>query len=174
MSVNNLEASLKKMDTKDLLNFAALQGVKTHWKAKPETIIKQIIDKVAQPVTYNQPQANTQILSKEELEKMRIEREIIKRTVHNTKEQVEEFMLKKQHTQPALAWDFNDEEHTVHVRCKGAEVCFNMDMPLTRMSREMDLHVMRGRLAPRAHSKEHFDPGAAGGKNAYTNTVLAF
>lgn len=148
---------LKGMSREQLLKLAGKQGLKVHWKAKPETIIKQIMDHTLVPQKPQVAEDKAKPAKKE---------------YRNTREDIEAFLQKNKARQPNLMWKFNDDD-SFTVSCKGAEDCFNMHQPFTVIQRHLDLHVMRGALRPMGHSREHFESGVATGKSAYTNVVLA-
>lgn len=155
---------LKSMSRDELKEFARSQGVQHHHKATADNILKAIVEQIGQ---QPKPQRRADETPEEKIERIKAER-----TVHHTQEDVEAILLKNKEKQPALTWEFYDD-HSVTVRCKGAETSFNLDIPAKTIQRQLDLHVMRGRLALMGLNP-HFDSmNSASGKNAYTNTVLA-
>lgn len=158
MDFNTLKENMKKMSREELVKFADTQGVQVHWKAKPETIIKQVMDKVSTP---------PKPVVKEEAKST-----APKEAVFNTRDQVEAALAHIKEKQPAFETIYSDEDKVVTFRCKGAENCMNMSVPLQWMVKQAQL-VSRGRLVPMGLN-EHFESlNSASGKNAYTNTVLA-
>jgi hypothetical protein len=148
--------NLKELPREQLVILAAKQGLSVHHKAKPETIIKQIMDNL----TPQKPQVSQEKdVAKE------------KKEVKNTETQIVALLEEAKQRQPKLEWEINAEERTFHARCAGAEACFNWDQPLTVIQRHLTLHVLRGAMRPRAIN-EHFDQLHNSPKNAYTGNVL--
>lgn len=159
--------NLKKLSRDELVVLAMKQGLpKPHHKTKPESIIKVIMDSVEHPA----------IPKREEL-KLAPKPD----PVFATKEEVEAAIADIKARVPEFQSIYDDESRCVTFRCKGAEDCISLSVPIKANPKfPMGLciynkakMVSRGRLAPRAHSYEHFDRGVAGGTNAYTNLVLA-
>ena len=106
-----------------------------------------------------------------------------KEVVFSTKEQVEEAIADIKARCPGFESIYEDESRCVTFRYKGAEDCVNLSVPL-KPSPEKPLGVgniyaraklvSKGRIALMGHDVREFGnlPGA-GGKNAYTNNVLA-
>ncbi len=160
--------NLQKMSRDELVVLAMKQGLpKPHHKAKPESIIKIIMDSIAHPAkelndnkSVQAPKAAPLFASKEEVEE----------AIADIKARVPEFQS-----------IYDDEAHCVTFRCRGAEDCISLSVPVRpRPQYPMGMciynkakMVSRGKLALRGHSERDFDHMNAGGKNAYTNVVLA-
>lgn len=148
---------LKTMSREQLLEVAGKQGMRVHWKAKSENIIKQIMEAVLTP------QKPAEMQHKAEKPAPVAD--------HNTPEQVEAVIADIKARVPQFEAIYNSEENTWHFRCKGAEECGNLDIPL-RVIKMKAQTVSRGRLQLMGLT-EHFDRTAASGNSTYTNTVLA-
>lgn len=149
--------NLKTMTPDQLRELAGKQGLRVHHKAKAETIIKQLMEAALTP---------------QALPKMEHIAEAAQEPVdHNTPEQVEAAIAKIIERQPALERNYNAQENTWHFRCKGAEECGNLDIPLRVIVMKAG-NISRGSLRLLALN-EHFDRTTAGGNNTYTNNVLA-
>lgn len=147
---------LKEMTPEALRELALKQGLTPHWKAKPETIIKQIVDHV----TMAKPQEMQHVA------------ETPKSPVfHNTPEEVEAMLAEIKARVPAFESKYDLTENTWHFRCKGAEECGNLDIPM-RVIKMKAQTISRGKLTLMGLN-DHFDKGNAGGNSAYTNNVLA-
>lgn len=160
MNVNNLS----DLSRDQLLELAGKQGLSVHHKAKPETIIKQIVDHMLTP---QQPQVN-----QPPLEHYDPRLAPKKEPVFNTPEQVEEAIAHIKAAQPKFEALYNREERTVLFRCLGAEECHNLSVPLRVLVQKASM-IKRGRIAPIGHRPTDFEPGNSGGLSAYTNVVLA-
>lgn len=117
--------NLSKMPLQELRVLAAQHGIKAHHKAKPETIARQIIEKVSEP--------------KQEMKHVA---EKPKEAVLNTEEQVREAC------RPYMAKDgFNAvfTDTTWHFSCRGSEDTGHMSVPLRiiKMKAEMVSHGAR-------------------------------
>lgn len=152
----NLE-NLKTLTRSELAEIARQSGVRVHHKAKEDTIIKQIVDKVMLP-------------PKQEMKHVAEKASDI--VHHNTEEDVEEAIKSLKEKVPDFVSVYNKEENTVHFKCRGVEECLNLSIPL-RVIKSKAAIVSRGRLMLRGHRPESFESGNAGGKSAYTNVVLA-
>lgn len=149
--------NLKAMSKEQLRELAGKQGLKIHHSAKPETIIKHIMEAALTP----QPKPA-----------MQHQAEKPQRPVdHNTQAEVEEALADIKRRIPEFKTIYNEEENTVHFRCKGAEECVNLAIPL-RVIKMKAQNISRGKLAL-IGLNDHFDRTTAGGNSAYTNTVLA-
>jgi hypothetical protein len=149
--------NLKTMTPEQLREVAGRQGLNVHPRAKPETIIKQIMEAVLTPQKL--PEMQHKALAP------------VKPVDHNTPEDVEAAIADIKARVPAFESRYDEAENTWHFRCKGAEECGNMDIPL-RVIKMKAQNVSRGRLAL-VGLTEHFDRTVAGGNSAYTNAVLA-
>jgi hypothetical protein len=150
--------NLKKMSPEQLREIAGKQGLKVHHKAKPETVIKQIMEAALTP--QQAPVMH------------HVAEESIAPVDHNTPEEVEAAIAHIKARQPAFESKYDLRENTWHFACNGALECGNLDIPLRVIVTKANT-ISRGRLAPRGLTHE-FDSINAGGKNAYTNTVLTF
>lgn len=148
---------LKTMKPDELRVIAGKQGLKIHHKAKPETIIKQIMESVLTP----QAPAMQHIA---EAPQAAVD--------HNTPEEIEAAIAKIKERQPAFISAYSIEENTWHFSCKGTEECGNMAIPLRVIVMKAGT-ISRGRLAPRGLTHE-FERLNSSPKNAYTDTVLTF
>jgi len=155
----SLQENLLKMSRDELVKFADTQGVQVHWNAKPETIIKQILDHLAHPPKKEAEPVDPRLVAPKE-------------AVFNTPEELEKALAQIKQRVPAFETKYDAEEKTVHFKCKGAEECHNLSVPLHWLVKRAQL-VSRGRLVPMGLN-EHFESlNSASGKNSYTNTVLA-
>lgn len=154
--------NLKTMKREQLVELAGKQGLNVHHKAKPETIIKQIMDHV---LVSQKPQVAADPMVDPRLAAKRPEH-------NNTPEQVDAILAPIKARVPEFEVKYDLEENTWHFRCKGAEECGNLSIPLRIIKMKADT-VSRGRLVLMGLTP-HFDTmNSALGKNAYTNTVLA-
>lgn len=149
--------NLRTLSRDQLAEIARQSGVRVHHKAKPETIIKQITDKVFLPPKVEQ---------KHEAEKP------MAPVFHHTQEDIEEALKDIKARIPDFISEYNVSENTVHFRCRGAEECLNLSIPM-RVIKMKASNISRGRLVLRGHAPESFDRGNAVGKSSYTNVVLA-
>lgn len=155
MNFNNL----KDLSREQLLEVAGKQGLSVHWKAKPETIIKQIIDHASAKPKQNPQDYDRKYVNKE--------------PVYHTKEQIEEAIAPIKAQQPKFTTEYNEEEKTCKFSCLGAEETFNMSVPLPVLRKRASL-IKRGRIAPLGHDTREWGslPGTKP-HSSYTNTVLA-
>lgn len=148
---------LQAMTREELVALAVTQGVQVHHKAKPETIIKQIVDKISQPL--QQDVTDPRLAP-------------VREAVWLTREQVEQGIAPIKARVPEFETIFQDDDTTVTFKCKGAEDSMSLTVPYRWMMQKAQI-VSRGRLSPMGLNP-HFDSmNSATGKNAYTNTVLA-
>jgi len=150
-------SNLNKMTREQLLKLAGTQGIKIHPRAKEETIIKHIIENSVTPQTKPQMQHEAQKPQAP--------------VDHNTPEDVEAAIAKIKERAPQFESSYNTQDNTWHFRCKGAEECGNLDIPLRVIVMKANT-ISRGRLVPMGLN-QHFDQLPVSGKNGYTNTVLA-
>lgn len=155
MNFNNL----KSLSREQLVELAGKQGLSVHHKAKPETIIKQIMDNALVP---QKPQVA------EEYADPRLKSE--RQPVFNTQEQVEAALAPIKAQQPAFETIYAGQ--TVTFRCRGAEECHNLSTPLHWLVKRANL-IKVGARRPIGHRPEDFTHGQSTGKSAYTNVVLA-
>lgn len=150
--------NLKNLTRDQLVDVAMKQGLpKPHHKAKPETIIKSIVDSM----TPQKPIAQD---AKPEAKKAD--------EVRNTRETIEPLLERLKSERQNLAWEFDELDETVTVRHAHAAVSFNWHIPLRVIERHVRLHVFNPTRPLGLNN--HFDEmPSASGKNAYTNTVLA-
>lgn len=149
--------TLKDRTPEELREIAGRQGLKVHYKAKPETVIKQIMEAALLP------QIQTPMQHVAEAAQVSVD--------HCTPEQVEEAIAKIKAKVPGFESHYDTDENTWHFRCRGAEECGNLDIPIRVIVMKAGT-ISRGRISPMGLTHE-FDSINAGGKNAYTNTVLA-
>ncbi len=152
--------NLKTMDVNQLREVAGKQGLQVHPRAGKDNIIKKIMEATLTP--QQKPQT---VDTPHPAEKPK------KPVDNNTKEQVEAAIADIKARVPQFEAIYNDEENTVHFRCKGAEECLNLAIPI-RVIKMKAQNVARGKLSLIGLT-EHFDKSIAGGNSAYTNTVLA-
>lgn len=150
---------LKSMSRDELVHLADSQGVQVHWNAKPETIIKQIIDKVSHP-----PKPKTEIVDTRLI--------AAKEAVFNTEAEIEAALAIIKSKVPQFETIYDKDDRCVTFRCKGAEECHNMSVPLHWLVKRAQL-VSRGRLVPLGLNQHFESLNSATGKNAYTNIVLS-
>lgn len=155
--------NLKKLSREQLVEVAGKQGIPVHHKAKPETIIKQILDHTLVP-------QKPQVAAEAEYIDPRLKS--VKEPIYNTKEQVEAMLSKIRATKPEFESHYDDEARSVTFRYKGAEDCHNLSVPLHWLKVKADI-VARGRIAPMGHDTREWGSIHAQGPNAYTNTILA-
>lgn len=160
--------NLKAMDLEQLRAFADTQGVQVHWKAKPETIIKQIIDKVANPVKTDAPKVREEEITQLTAKRLKDAEE----SAANTPDMIEDAIASIKAKLPEFKSEYNCDENTWTFSYKGATDCGNIAIPMRRILRQAQI-VSRGRIAPVGHDPREWGGDIAGGKNAYTNTVLA-
>lgn len=156
--------NLKTMSREQLLEVAGKQGLQVHWKAKPETIIKQIMEKAFEPqkpvsVQQDDPYADP---------RLKAERPV----VYLTQDEVEAAIAPIKARRPDFVATYNLDEHTVKFSCRGAEETINMSAKPLTIRRHAE-YIARGAARPMGHDRNNFDTINAQGKNAYTNTVLA-
>lgn len=150
--------NLKSMKREQLLELAGKQGLQIHPRCKDETIIRHIMEKAAAP------QATTPNLQHEAAApQLSVD--------HNTPEEVEAAIATIKKREPQFESKYSADENTWHFRCKGAEECGNLDIPLRVIVMKAGT-ISRGRLMLRGLT-EQFDRTAAGGNSAYTNVVIA-
>lgn len=160
-------AKLKSLPREELVEIARQSGVRVHWKAKPETIVEQIITKVMQPVPQiKQDDAGPAALQPKAEE------------YSNTPAQVEEAIAKVKARQPRLRSIYNEEDSTFHFQWVSdngrvmCEECGTLKQKL-RVIVNIANKVAMGPIMLRGHSATSFDPGNATGLSAYTNVVMA-
>lgn len=154
----SLLENLKAMNRDELVKFADTQGVRVHHKAKPETIIKQIIDAVSHPIPPAQESVDARLMAQKE-------------PVFNTPALLEQAISHITTKYPDFKIVYSEENKVVTFSYKGSEECHNMSVPLSWLKDRARL-VSRGRIAPLG--RPEFDSlNSAIGRNAYTNTVLA-
>lgn len=165
ININNL----KDLTPDQLRETAGKLGLQVHWKAKPETIIKQIADKAFAPTM---PKAAEDA----EFVGMPLPN---KPAVYTTQDELEKSLAKVKEAVPAFETIYSEPDDTgenrvVTYRCKGAEECLNLSTPLRILLNKAN-HIKRGRVAPIGHESSQFDSqwNPVSGKNAYTNSVLA-
>lgn len=151
---------LHSLSRDELVVLAQQHGLTVHWKAKPETIVTQIIEKVNEkPAVVTQAQAT-----------------IVKPEHHNTADDVEEALESLKAKAPRLRSFYPTEDtwHFKYVMDNGRvlyEESGNLNIPLKMIVRRATV-VSRGPLVLRGLNN-HFDQLPVGGNNAYTNTVIA-
>ena len=165
--------NLKTMSREQLLEVAGKQGVRVHHKAKPETIIKQIMDAVLVPQRplSQTPEPSSPLVDPNECPRIAKLREQAERDKLNTPEMIEAALASIKAAQPKFESSYNREENTWTFKCLGAEESGNIFMPMRIILMKAG-NVRRGKLALMGLNSE-FDNTSAGGKNAYTNTVIA-
>lgn len=149
--------NLKTLSPDQLRELAGKQGLKVHHKAKPETIIKQIIESALKPATP----AEMQHVAEKPQQPVH----------HNTPDDVEAAIADIKAKIPQFESRYDLDENTWYFKCKGAEECGNLAIPM-RIIKLKAASVSRGRIALMGLDG-HFDRGNAGGNSAYTNSVLA-
>lgn len=150
----NLDA-LKAMSRPELVEFAGKQGVRVHHKAKPENIIKAIVEATLAPKPSMEHAAAAPV----------------KPVDHNTAEEVELAIKAIKAKCPEFTSTYNTHDNSWHFKYRGAEDCGNLDIPL-RIILTKAQTVSRGALKLLGLN-QHFDATNAGGNNAYTNNVLS-
>jgi hypothetical protein len=151
--------NLKSMSREQLVQLAITQGLSPHHKAKPETIIQQIIDKAFVPQAPQTEAVDPRLTKTPHV------------AVFNTPEEVEAMVADIKARQPKFTTQYNDEERTVKFSCNGAEQTHNLSVPL-RWLKVKATEVSRGRAALMGLN-DQFDKLPVSGNNGYTNTVLA-
>lgn len=148
--------NLKSLSREQLIETAGKLGLQIHWKAKPETIIKQITQKA-----FEKPQ------SKQSMEHVAEKPQAP--VIHNTPETVLNAIKHITDKKPEFVADFS-EEGVWHFKYKGAEECGNLSIPLRLIVQKAN-NVARGRLMVRG--MEGFERISNTPNNAYTGAVLA-
>lgn len=153
----NIE-NLKTLSPEQLRETAGKLGLTVHWKAKPDTIIKQIADKAFAP---------TKPVEKQEAK--------IHVSIYTTPAELEAKLAKLKAEVPQFETIYSEPgddgiDTVVTFRCKGTEECHNLSVPARWLLIRANL-VKRGRIAPLGLAE--FERGNATGKSGYTNTVLA-
>ncbi len=152
--MSHLIENMKKMSRDELVKFADSQGVQCHWKAKPETIIKAVMDRVSNPVKPVEEESAP----------------VIKPIVWVSKDEMEKILAPIKARQPAFEAIYDDETRSVTFRCRGAEDSHSLSTRASILKQKAE-SVARGRKLLLAHPE--FDKGNAGGNSAYTNVVIA-
>lgn len=158
-------ARLKTLPRDELLEIARQSGVKTHWKAKEDTIIRAIIDKVMLPVVKQDDAGPAALQPKPE-------------EYSNTAEQVEEAIAKIKARQPRLRSKYDAEDNTFHFQYVNdagrvlCEECGTLKQKL-RIIVNIANKIAAGPIMLRGHAATSFEPGVSTGLSAYTNVVLA-
>lgn len=150
---------LKDLPREQLVKLALEHNINPHHKAKPETIIKAILEKVMEPKQQNM---------------QHVAEKLVKPTFHNTEEDVEAAIAKIKERLPMFQSIYATEEdgsRNVTFRCKGAEECVNLAVPM-RVILQKASNVSVGKRSLHAAPGE-WDNGVGKGKNAYTETVIA-
>lgn len=152
-------ANLQKLSRDELVVLALKQGLpKPHHKTGAESIIKLIMDTVTHPPKPMSGEVAEPPVKKE--------------AVFATQEQIEALIAPIKVNVPKFETIYDDENRCVTFRYNGAEDCMSMSVAPRWMFEKAKL-ISRGRLALRGHNERDFDPINAGGRNAYTNVVLA-
>lgn len=155
MTIDNLQA----MTREQLVDLASKQGLRVHHKAKPETIIKQLLDQLA---TVQTDQIIQHIKGKENSRPPK--------PVHqHTPDQVEMAITHIKQNKPAFTSKYDGD--VFHFRCLGAEESGNINQSMNMLV-QIASSVARGRRALVTPNQRFDDLGAAG-DNAYTNVVIA-
>lgn len=152
---------LKTMEVTQLKEIAGKQGLAVHHRAGKDKIIKQIMEAALLPQVNNKEQFKTEDMRPKALKPKEPEYNY---TQEDVLEACKEYVAK-----PGFEAVFPGDD-TVIFRCKGAEDSLNMKQPMKRIVSRASI-VSRGRMA--LMGLQEFDSINAGGKNAYTNTVLA-
>ena len=152
---------LRELPRDELVKLAATQGVQVHWKAKEDTIIKAIVDKVtAQPPAVT-PEEMKHVAQKP-----------VAAVHNNTPADVEIAIADIKAKKPEFQSIYDKVDNTWYFKYKGAEECGNLAIPL-RIIVDKARMVSRGRIAPLGMNHHFNDSGNAQGNSAYTNTILA-
>lgn len=172
--------TLKKLPPQQLVELAGKTGVKFHPRKSVKTILKEATDSpedfarmILDAVT---PQPNQQVSNEFDPTNPRISRlkALAELDKLNTQEMVEEALAPLKARIPQFESSYRTEDDgavTWHFKCKGAEDCGNLAIPMRIILVKADL-VSRGKVMPRGLN-QHFDQFNVSGNNAYTNTVLA-
>lgn len=151
--------NLKHLSREQLLEVAGKQGLQVHWKAKPETIIKQIMDKALNPQTSPVKKAEDPYHDK---------RLDSKPAIFNTEEQVEQAVAHIKQRKPEFTTTYNHEEHTVKFSYKSVSETVNLSVPLRWMKVRAEA-VSQGAFRVMGLN-EYFDKAVS---STYANNVLA-
>jgi len=155
--------TLKTQELPQLKELAGKMGLSVHHKAGKERVIKQIME------ASLLPQVNPKDKFKDEDMRPKAMKPVA--PVYNYTEDDVRLACKESFERPGFEANFPGDD-TVIFRCKGAEDSCTLKQPMARIKSRAQL-VSRGRMALIGHSPQDFDSMNAGGKNAYTNTVLA-
>ena len=147
--------NLKTMSREQLVQLANTQGVPVHHKAKPETIIKAIMDKTLTP---QQTQSLQHAAEKP-----------VAPVVKHTAEEVEAAIASIKARVPAFQASYTEDNW--HFKCNGVEEVGNLAIPLRVIVMKAG-NVSKGRRVMRRLSD--FGDIVNSPNNAYTNSVLAF
>ena len=148
---------IEGMSRDELVQLAATQGLKVHYRAKDSTIRQAIIDHVAAPKVAPELKHPAEAP--------------VKTTFHNTPEEVDAMLASIKAKVPQFTAEYDLKKNTWWFKCKGAEDCGNLDIPMRVIAMKART-VSRGRIALLGMN-DHFDKTTATGKSAYTNTVLS-
>ena len=155
----NIDA-LSKLPREELIDIARKQGLNPHHATKDSTIVKMIVESIGNN--------NATVHNAAEYIDPRLQS---KEAVYNTIDAVEGAIASIKVRSKDFIVVYDEEDKCVTFKCRGAEECHNMSVPLHWLSRRAAL-VARGRLALTSVNHLGFDNMPVGGNNAYTNTVL--
>lgn len=155
--------NLKTMTQDQLVELHVRQlGRRPHHKAKPDTIIKAIVESALLPQVQPQETFKGEDMRPKALKGKEPEYVYTEADVREA--------CKEAFAREGFTAEFPGDG-TVIFRCRGAEDSLNLCQPMRNIKGRAGM-VSRGRIALMGLN-QHFDATNAGGKNAYTNTVLA-
>jgi hypothetical protein len=147
--------ALKDLSREQLVELAGKQGLSVHHKAKPETIVKQIMDNTLVQQTPHNMQHPAE--------------KVVAPVVKFTPEQVEEAIASIKARVPAFQSSYTEDNW--HFKCNGAEEVGNLAIPLRVIVMKAG-NVSKGRRMMRRLTD--FGDINNSPNNAYTNSVLTF
>ena len=145
---------LKMMSREQLVDTAKQQGLKVHGKAKPETIINQIMANMVPPTQTDKAEPKAKPAPVVD---------------HNTEEDVLKAVQKL--VDRGLEVKFPGDG-TWHFKCRGAEDSGNLSIPLRVIVMKAGT-VAQGARRIRTQSDRDFDAIPTNPQSRYTSTVLA-
>ena len=145
-------ANLKNLNKNELLKIAAQHGCLVDKRHSEDTIIQEIISKVeAKPMRSKEIKESVEILEPQ----------------YSSVDEVESAIAHIKERAPEFKATYDENDRTVHFKCRGAEECHNLSVPLKKLVARAEV-VSRGAISLRV--RPEFERGAYKG---YADTVLA-